>query len=67
MEAERNEHRGRRDSETLRDAEEIRADSNRMKHATRFLEHARKALEASRKSGGREGRKRKGFRESVRA
>lgn len=54
MEKERSERRGRQDSETLRDSEEIRADSGRMKHATRYLELARTALE-----GGREGRKRK--------
>ena len=66
MEAERAEHRGRRDAETLRDAEEIRSDDGRMKHAMRHLEHARNALESHEQSRGLRGKKRKGRRESTR-
>ena len=56
---ERDDHRGRRDSEVLRDAEEIRADSPRLKNAMRHLEHAKRALEGS-GSRGLRGKKRRG-------
>ena len=59
---ERDEHRARRDSEVLRDGEEIRSDTSRMKAALRHLMHAKNAME--RGSGG--ARKRKGFRGKVR-
>ena len=61
MDEERLAHRGRRDAETLRDAEEIRATPERVRHAMKHLEHARKAMEAGRKKG-----KRAGFREKTR-
>ena len=61
MDEERAAHRGRRDAETLRDAEEIRSTPERVKNAMKHLDHARKAMEAGRKKG-----KRKGFRENVR-
>ena len=45
MDAERDEHRGKRDSELLRDAEEVRSDSHRLKHAMTHLKHARAAMD----------------------
>jgi len=67
MEAERAEHRGRRDAETLRDAAEIHADKERVRHAMKHLEYARSAMERA-GSGTRElrGKKRRGARESPR-
>ena len=62
MDEERQANRGRRDSEVLRDAAEIRADSGRMKHAMKHLEHARNAMEEGKRKGG----KRKGFRGKTR-
>ena len=68
MDAERDEHRGKRDSELLRDAEEVRSDSHRLKHAMTHLKHARAAMD---RIGGSEvrairGGKRRGSRKSAR-
>lgn len=57
-------HRGRRDSEALRDAEAIRSDAGRLKAAMRHLQHARNAMDRF-GVGPREirGKKRKGRRD----
>jgi hypothetical protein len=56
---ERDEYKAKRDAETLRDAEEIRSDKNRMTAAGRHLEHAVTALKSV---SGKRGMKRKGKR-----
>ena len=62
---ERDSFRGKRDAEILRDAEEVRSDSGRMKHAMRHLEHARAALESHENKRELRGKKRKGRREGT--